>query len=695
MPLKPYFAADPDSLALARALDGKREKWDEFMLRSTIYERQRRSLLTLFGFDPEFASANTSKVGTRGEEGQLASLRPNHYRRVALQVLSLATSQKPALKPRASNTDERSQTQTLLASSILDYYLIDRRSTRDLKEGAWHAITLGAGYVVGGWNAQAGEKVTVDPVSGKPVTNGDLEFSVPLPEDVMFDWTVRSHKDRKWRVVRSYRNKYDLAAKYPEHEEEIVGMTMPVDRFRMRQLLLTDTIRAGDTDLIPVLEFFHDRTDAVPDGRYMMSVGPKLALIDTALPYKRVPVFEVTADRVFGTGFSYTSLFDCLSMQQAVDMQSSVAVSNQKTLGTQNIVAPRAAGVDVTQLGEGLSLMEFDGQIAPKAESWSHTDPQVFEFRNQLIQELGLIGGGLTAQTQGTEDRQLSGAAQAMLDAQSLRYNSGLQESYKELCEDVGTFIIDCLKQYASSPRIVQIAGKTGAYAIKEFTSDDLSTIDRVTVESVDPMLTTTAGKMQVADNLLGKGLISAQQYLGLISTGNLDVMTEGPESIRINLKSENERLAQGQQCVVMPTDNHQMHITEHAAVVANPEVRENKVIYSAVLDHITMHMQVWRETDVGLLAATGQQPPASPMAVSVAGMPLPGEGPVATMPQPTAPMGPPAMAAPPMPGAQSATPNPMQAAPLPDTQPPAPPNAPTNPATGQPWNPMNGGMPQ
>lgn len=706
---KPYFAAmEPDDLA--REIDGKREKWDEFMSRSTVYERQRRSLLTLFGFDPDFAGGNTSKVNARGENGQLSTLRPNHYRRTATQMLALTTSQKPALKPRAANTDERSQTQTLLAESILDFYLLERRISRDLKEATWHAITLGAGYVVGGWNAQVGDAVTVDPNTQQPVRNGDLEFRVPMPEDVMFDFTVRSHKDRKWFIVRSYHNKHELAAKYPERADDILAMSMPQDKFRMRQLVLTDALRANETDLIPVLELYHAKTDAVPQGRYAMVLGPKLWLMDTPLPYKRLPVFEVTADRVFGTGFGYTSLFDCLSLQQAVDTQSSIAISNQKTLGVQVLVAKRASGVDIEQISDGFSLIEYDtGSEPPQAISFSHTDPQIFAFREALISEIGLIGGGLTAQTQGTEQRDLSGAAQAMLDAQSLRYNSGLQESYKELCEDVGSFIIDCLKTFATSPRLVQIAGKAGAYAIEEFTGDDLESIDRVMVEVVDPIFNTTAGKMQIADNLLQHNLVNPAQYLGLVKNGNLEEMTEGPEAIRINIKAENEKLATGSQCIVMPTDNHKLHIAEHSAVVANPDVRANPAIYGPVMDHITMHMQVWRETDVGLLAATGQQPPASPMAVSVGGAPLPAEGPMLTAPQPMG--GAPGMAPPPMPGQPSGTPppqqgqpspsgpsqggppNPMQHAPLGNTQPPSMPNAPRNPATGQPWNPMNGGM--
>src|SRR6185503_15483635 len=118
----------------------------------------------------------------------------------------------------------------------------------------------------------------------------------------------------------------------------------------------------------------------------------------------------------------------------------------------------------------------------------------------------------------------------------SLQFMSGLQQSYVALVEDLGTGIINILKDYADTPRIVAITGKTNRTYMKEFVGDDLNSVSRVIVDVGNPISGTTAGRVEMAEQLLQMGLIkNPQEYIAVINTGNLDMMTEDTQS-QINL---------------------------------------------------------------------------------------------------------------------------------------------------------------
>lgn len=686
-----YFAALPPEEMLPKLVAQEKE-WDVFLQNTRHFERMWHSLSQVFGAEYRGMEGGTHKLEVAGSDGQLTKLRPNHYRRNALNIHTLITAQQPTLKPRAQNTDARTQAQVMLAGACLSHYMDSGGLAEKMKECAWHSVTLGLGFLVQRWDPSIGPPV----VDG--VTAGDIDATLHLPFDVMFDVTARSRAGVKWYVVRSFVNKFDLAARYPEQAEDIIALSSPTEMYRLRpDLFMARRNRSTNSDLIPRYEFFHDRTPALPQGRQSVYLSAKVLLEDGPLEYPgRMPVFPLYADTVFDSAFGYTSAFDGLSIQQAVEIQSSAAISNQKNFGVQSVIAARGSGVNVEQAGEGMALLEYDpipGAEKPSAMQWTETAEEIFTYRQELISEQGIIMGGLNNVTQGTEQRDLSGAAQVMLDAASLRSNSGLQAAWKRFCEEVGSFTIALLQKFATAPRLVQIAGKAKSSMAQEFTGADLDAIDRVSAESVDPMFGSTAGKLQIADNLLEKGLVNASQYLNLAQTGNLETMTEGPESQLLAIKSENERLSQGIQCVVVPSDNPFQHVPEHAAVWASPEARENPEVRQVLWEHLEMHALVHRTTDPMLLAylqIPPAMPPMAPPFVPVPGQP-PGAPPQAGGPPAPGQAGPQPGGAPPGPGPQM----PMGPPGMGPDGPAGLPSPPTNPATHQPWDAQTGGLPQ
>jgi hypothetical protein len=107
-----------------------------------------------------------------------------------------------------------------------------------------------------------------------------------------------------------------------------------------------------------------------------------------------------------------------------------------------------------------------------------------------------------------------SGAALALVQAQAVQFASSLQQSYVRLVENVGTSLIKILQRYAKEPRIAAIAGKANKANMREFSSEDLTGINRVIVEIANPLSKTTAGRLEIANQLLQMQMIkNPDQY--------------------------------------------------------------------------------------------------------------------------------------------------------------------------------------
>ena len=193
----------------------------------------------------------------------------NHFRNLAQHIYVMITSNRPVMEARAINTDYKSIAQTYLANGILDYYMREKHLEDALKTAVEMAIVLGAGFIKMEWNATSGDVYDVDE-NGIEIKEGEIEFTNLSPFDVVFDGSRESH-NLDWYMIRTFRNRFDLMAKYPEIADVIRGIPSKSDSSIYRMALLSNDV----TDDIPVYEFYHKKTDAMPKGRYMLFVSPR------------------------------------------------------------------------------------------------------------------------------------------------------------------------------------------------------------------------------------------------------------------------------------------------------------------------------------------------------------------------------------------------------------------------------------
>lgn len=601
-----YFAAqEPEKTA--SVLLQRANGWYNQLHTNGYLDKVREMWLAYHGaYTTGPGSAHT--ITFTGEQGELAQISINHLRNIADNIITMITASRPAFQARATNGDSKSIIQTTLANNLLDYYMREKRLEKYLRTAIQYAVVLGSGFIKMEWNATSGEVYDFNEETQTPIYEGDVAFCNLSPYDVVFDTTKESSLDHDWVLTRSFKNKFDLAAKYPEQEDRIKGLQTKNMLFRYRM----DLMAYEDTDDVPVYEFYHKKTESLPEGRYIMFLDTNLVLLDSPMPYRNLPVYRVAPSDILGTPYGYTPMFDLLPIQDAVNSLYSTVLTNQHTFGVQNIYVPRGADIQMKSLEGGLNIIEGNsGQGEPKAMNFTNTPAEVFNFIKTLEQQMEIVSGVNSVARGNPEASLKSGSALAMVQSMAIQFMSGIQQQYIHLIEDVGTGLINILKDFAAVPRIAIIAGKTRKHYVEtEFTGDDLSMVNRVIVDVGNAVSKTTAGKMQMASELIQYGIVSTpEEYMTVLNTGQLDGIVNDTQDELDLIRQENEHLLEGKPVVALGIDEHMTHIKRHKAILSDPTVRMQPGVRDAALAHIMEHINLLREVDPALLQILGEQP--------------------------------------------------------------------------------------
>lgn len=598
-----YFAQKPADEVMTAALD-KAETFYNGLYRNNYLDKLRRMYRFYYGMFSDTGDVGNHEVNFAGEDGELVSLHVNHFRNLATHIYTMITTNRPVMEARAVNTDYKSMAQTYLANGILDYYMREKGLEDILKKAVEMSIVLGSSFIKMEWNATAGEVYDADPENGTMQHEGEIEYSVLSPFDVVVDGT-KDKWDKEWVMIRTYKNRYNLAAKYPELREKILALPKEPDGYRYMNLALWSN---DNTDDIPVYEFFHSRTDAMPNGRYILACAPEVVMIDMDLPYRLVPIFRIAPSDIMGTPYGYTPMFDVFPLQEAIDSIYSTILTNQSAFGVQNLWVPKGADMNMASYPGGLNIVE--SAVKPEALQLTETPAEIFKFLEVLVTSAETISGVNSVARGNAPPNLESGVSLALVQAMALQFISGLQQSYVKLIESVGTATIQLLKDFATTPKIVALVGKNNRTYLKEFTGEQISAINRVIVDVGNPLSHSIAGRIQMADNLLQYQLIKdPRQYYAVLNTGRLDLLYEGEMGQILNIQRENEKLMDGERINALFTDDHKLHISEHSNVLNDPDLRSNPDLVMKVGEHIQQHMDLLRNTDPEILMLLGQQP--------------------------------------------------------------------------------------
>ena len=564
-------------------------------------------------FYREYWMSGTNEKG--GSHGQYTFTRINQFKSLLERLKSIILQQRLKWNARSSNSDSQSLKQAILANSLLDYYLRTKRVESQIDMAVMWGLILGEGYCTTTWDSQSGQVVGQHQEADGTVINlheGDVKVRTYDPTCVIRNPQSTSWNAADWVMLIDRVNKYDEAAKYPEFADQIVGLSL--ERSDEQQWHFEPNWWVPDDSMIAVYYFYHKKTPACPAGRYAKFYSDNLVVLETALPYETIPVHRFAPAEHLNTPFGYSVSINLMPMQECYDVVANSIMTNHELFGVQSVVGYEGSNAQFQQLPNGANYIEIVpvpgvADSTPRGLNLMDVKADSYEFLNKLEALMEIISG-VNSVARGIAPQDVTaGVSLALLQSMALQSNSAAQQSYVQFAESMGTGIIRILREYAAVPRIAEIAGQQERTFVKEFSSQDLDKIQRVLIELGNPLTDTYAGRLTLAQDLLSKNLITTpQQYLSVMNTGNLEIMTGGDEAELLLIKKENELLGNQQSVQAMEFDAHQIHINEHKAVLADPEARANPQLVALVKAHIEAHEQFQQ---MNALQQAGAPPPS------------------------------------------------------------------------------------
>lgn len=624
--MQQYFASLPAE-ELSEHIDKIMDDWNNQASANGIKSLYQRLYYTYFGRHWKATTGNQdSDIARVGQQGELSALTVNDFRNIIKHMLVLTTNQKISYEPQATNTDESSLTQTRIAKIVLDYIVREKKVDRYLHDCAEMSLALSKAFIKCTWDKQLGRPWTTetDPDGTERILyEGDPKIEIKDPFQVFVDQNCESWDAINYTIDITWVNRWDYIARFPEYRDKILALETK-DQFD--GIGFWNTMQDAQCDLIALKEFYHKRTPAMPNGRFLASLGPGIVVEDGPIPYRRLPIFRMVPGKWWGSTEGYSESRDLLGLTQAQNTLWSSAFTNQSTFAVQNVLLPEGCNLTPMQIAQGLRVLKYNPAAGkPEALQLTDTPAELFKFAEMIGSKMETIFG-LNSISRGVAE-DLSGKAMGLLQATSIQYASAFQASYAETAEDLGTFLLHLVQDFAKTERIATVAGKFNRSDMTKFTGESISDINRVTVNLQNPYMATLAGKKEIADQLLANGMIKdPQQYTTFIETGNFDVLTQFEESKLSMIRQENENMMDGrfENVIAIVGEPHLLHMQEHFAILSRPDIKANSQLTGGVLEHINQHKFLRQTQDPMFTELSGEPPYIPPMPMMPPGMPPP-----------------------------------------------------------------------
>lgn len=634
-------------------------------------ELERRGLIALWqqvqetydGYDAGTGSF-ASWVTEGGEEGEFLHLHVNEFASLIRHQLTLTTSEPLTFDAIAANDSPEAEAQASLGKQAIRNYQRDPYQLDALLvDSAERMLLFGAGYVVQLWDVYEGPEVLQQdgpaemgpesvpagpPISTSPdgapmqIENGadgapsaapqypeptiraagDFTHKVYSPIDIARDLGCRSHRDCDYYIVRERWNKYELAARYPEHADHIVSQPAYDADDLSKHERSKHIAPKAQTDQVHALRLLHARTTVMPEGMEAFVVGSRVIGPILPLAYKRLPVHVMMPQEAKDTAIPRALNWDLLGPQAALNAAWSNGLTSSDAGSVPKYAVARDAGVDVKRLSPNMTAVYYDAKPQlPDAGIPRLMDVPEFKAAHvaqidacrQTMERLSNVNAVARGESEGK-----SGADNALLAAQTQQNLSSYRLALVTCAKSVGLGIIEGLQSFATDERMIRVFGEDETWSVSYFKSDDLSDVSDVEVEMGDPLTRTLAGRKEMIDMLSERwpDQFTPQSVIAAVATGRFEPLYKAQRnSIRL-IRAENQKLMKGEVQPVVKTDCHADHIREHLALLSSPAIRADDTIVSTVLSHVGEHSFLWTmmaATEPNLLAATGQQPPPMP----------------------------------------------------------------------------------
>lgn len=711
-----YFAATPTDRAA-----------------SALWGRYERALSDPFDPRPLYANAHmhlygdgsdagvTYGVSRQGAQGEIAAVRVNRARALALARTSLIAAPEVTWRAAALKSDSGATKATTLGQQILENYWKTKGLKAQWRELIFQAVGYSCSYKFPEWDRGAGELVPGPGGDGSDDGfEGDAVTHNVAPWRVHFDPTFTDWDSVPWAFIRLRKPRWDLAEQAAADAAQglvwVNGVQADPDTARDAVLnAAADPYVASmqrderDDDSVTEVHFIHKARPSMKFGRHARILSGNVVLSDRPLvgpagDYDAWPLVRLQEGSYVDTPWAWTSFWDALGSQEIQDGIITTLSTIITTLGTPVIAKEKGTEWDAqTLVMGGVREMEYHrGGKPPQAVNLAAFPKDGLEFLEkmeggqQAIMQLNDVSLGRP------QSAQMNAQAFAVLASMAVQQAAPMQQAAVEALANEGRIILGLYAKHAKGERMLSLIGKQNASLLtaQQWQGSELLPVKDVTVEIGNPNEQTAPGRIMKLQTLAQIGVpLTLEQAQQVLDVGRVEIAERATRNELLCIADENERLQSGEMPKVDATENHPLHFREHGGELRNADVKANDERANIVREHMAMHyIQQFGDATMGqapsAMEAMMADPLVGPRMRFMLGL-APIDPALFSAPQPPMP-GQPSQTQPPQQGEPSGTPPPKPEAPAAD---PASQSAgvemPENPVSGEPLSmsqpPVNG----
>jgi len=326
---------------------------------------------------------------------------------------------------------------------------------------------------------------------------GDVDVKVYGPDRVFPEQNKFKWEDVDHVTKIDYMHVHELKARYPGKANEISQNTRQIYDFDSAELVRPKS-------LIMVNTFYHRPTKFFPEGcKIVWCDDVILEWVDYPYEDGMLPCIPSTDIDVYGEFWGRSFISNIEQMQRYYNNIQSAQARDYSWASAPKWMMPKGA-CNVSSLNNDITIVEFQGPLAPQLVTHNPTPPQSMDMQDRLEKKIsqhstqydisrGEVPSGVTANS-----------ALRFLDEQEGQRIFTQESKRKRRVVEVGRMILQRMKQFysPSDGRMVRILGKDNTYLIESMEKADFSRVYDVKMQNTSALPDTKTGKISAIIDL-------------------------------------------------------------------------------------------------------------------------------------------------------------------------------------------------
>ena len=535
----------------------------------------------------------------------------NHLRDLTETKVSQMTRLKPAVEVLPSNDEYEDKASARVVGLLIKHLFYMNNLDFAFQQMHRHARIFGESFMYITYDKDKGdldptyveardagiEEITLKDGTiyntNKPLKTGDIAYNLELPWRVLLQ-RKQNIEDVEYNFRITVHELESLKDKYPD-KADLIKKTEELTLFDMESL--EDKFLE---DHVIVYQFFHKKTSDLDDKNVYIEFTNDVILFQEEDKYSHdtqnfVRLTDMDIPNVLNGVSNYESI---LPLQKMYDNVSTLIAKNIYLTAHAKWLMPKGA-CKIEQLGNDNTIIQYQGQIPPQLAQVSSNPPEVYQFREQIKQDMQTVYGSQgIARGEVPKGITAASALQFLNELENERNSSDIAK-HSFLVLAVAKMSVAVAGDYYSidDGRMLRIVGDSNKNLIKHFDVANLNKDYDIRFDNSTGLPETKAAKIQRIMDTMQRNptLFSPERWEDLLDLGSTSRVIKLATDAINAADSENEDILAGEYAGIPEEwEDHITHWESHVRAMQSRSFKEEAS--EEIKEEMKRHLRITEE---------------------------------------------------------------------------------------------------